>query len=254
MKHNEDIQKTIDSLREQGYGVIPPQQYLTDMDPAFFPLWKQVKPLTMISVERAYTLYSAVIYLVKAGIQGDFVECGVWKGGASMLMALFLKELGAGDRSIRLYDTFSGMTEPSDDDRIAWNESPVLEKWNEDLRGEKNNFSWWAVSRDSVWKNMLSTGYPSGLITLVEGDVMETLPSMAPSRIALLRLDTDWYQSTRHELEHLYSKLQPGGVLLIDDYGHFTGARKAVDEYFSNIPVFLHRDDYTGRSLVKPIT
>lgn len=250
-QYDGDVQKAIANLRDSGYGVVPPQQYLTDMDPSFFPLWKRVEFQTMISVERAYTIYSAVTYLVKAGIQGDFVECGVWKGGASMLMALTLKELGVGDRSIRLYDTFSGMTPPTKEDQIAWNKRPVLEKWNEDLRGEKDNFRWWAVSREMVQENMLSTGYPSDLISLVEGDVLETLPAQAPDRIALLRLDTDWYQSTRHELEQLYPKLRPGSLLLIDDYGHFTGARKAVDEYFADTPVFLHRDDYTGRSLVK---
>ncbi|MDY7027807.1 MAG: TylF/MycF/NovP-related O-methyltransferase, partial [Spirochaetota bacterium] len=89
------------------------------------------------------------------------------------------------------------------------------------------------------------------LIVAVEGDVRETVPKYAPEQLSLLRLDTDWYESTAHELRYLYSRLNPGGVLLIDDYGHFTGARQAVDEFFRGSPVFLHRDDYTGRSLVK---
>ena len=246
-----DLQCLVDELRANGYGVIPPGQYLSDIEPAFMLLWNQVKPYTMISVERAYSLYSSVLHIVQTGIRGDFVECGVWKGGAAMLMALALKQAGVGDRSICLFDTFMGMTEPSELDRVAWNRRPVRDKWEEDLRGEKNNFQWWAVSRDTVWKNMISTGYPAGSINLVEGDVMETLPSKAPEHIALLRLDTDWYESTRHELEQLFPRLRAGGILLIDDYGHFTGARKAVDEYFAGSPVFLHRDDYTGRSAVK---
>jgi hypothetical protein len=243
---------SVEELRALGYGVTPPQQYLTDMDPAFFPLLEKVKTFTMISPERAYALYSAVVYIVKAGILGEFVECGVWRGGASMLIAHTLRGLGVENRTIRLYDTFSGMTPPTEEDRINWNERPVLEKWKEDLRGEKDNFRWWAVSSAEVRKNMLSTGYPSSAIKFIEGDVLKTLPDQSPDRIALLRLDTDWYKSTRHELEHLYPRLQPGGILLIDDYGHFTGARKAVDDYFAAFPVFLHRDDYTGRSLVKP--
>ncbi len=245
------LQQQVDILRGRGYGVFPPQQYLADLEPAFLELWKQVRDYTMISIERAYTLYTSVRYVVEAGIPGGFVECGVWKGGAAMLMALTLKHVGIGDRFIYLYDTFSGMTEPSENDLIAWNKRPVREKWEEDRLGEKNNFGWWAVSREKVLENMLSTGYPVGSIRLVEGDVLKTLPEDAPEQIALLRLDTDWYESTRHELEQLYPRLQIGGVLLIDDYGHFTGARKAVDGYFSNSPVFLHRDDYTGRSVVK---
>ena len=81
----------------------------------------------------------------------------------------------------------------------------------------------------------------------------ETIPGRAPERIALLRLDTDWYESTRHELEHLWERLEPGGVLIIDDYGHWAGAREAVDEFFakrSDAPL-LTRVDYTGRIGVK---
>ena len=73
-----------------------------------------------------------------------------------------------------------------------------------------------------------------------------------PERIALLRIDTDWYESTRHELVHLYPRLSPGGVLIIDDYGHWQGARKAVDEYFQ-AGLFLNHIDYTGRLAIKPL-
>ena len=81
----------------------------------------------------------------------------------------------------------------------------------------------------------------------------DTLPEQAPSRIALLRLDTDWYESTRHELIHLYPRLSQGGVLIVDDYGHWDGCRLAVDEYFATEadPVLLTRIDYTGRICVK---
>src|ERR1051325_10354963 len=88
----------------------------------------------------------------------------------------------------------------------------------------------------------------------LEGTVEETIPAQAPERIALLRLDTDWYESTRHELVHLYPRLVPGGVLIIDDYGHWEGARKAVDEYIAqnNLRLFLNRIDYAGRLAIKP--
>jgi O-methyltransferase len=85
----------------------------------------------------------------------------------------------------------------------------------------------------------------------VKGPVEETIPRTTPERIALLRPDTDWYESTKHELVHLYPRLVPGGVLMIDDYGHCSGARKATDEYFSGSLLFLNRSDYTGRLAIK---
>jgi predicted O-methyltransferase YrrM len=106
-----------------------------------------------------------------------------------------------------------------------------------------------------VQANMARTGFPAERTRFVQGDVGQTIPGEAPERIALLRLDTDWYESTRHELEHLYPRLQPGGVLIVDDYGHWAGAREAVDEYFAQhgIAILLNRIDYTGRIAVKPV-
>lgn len=247
-----DFQSMIEELQRSGYGVVPPQQFRSDLENEFIELWERVHEYTMISMERAYALYSAVHYVVKAQIPGDFVECGVWKGGAAMLMAMTLLELDVGDRNLYLFDTFQGMTPPSEDDKVAYTGQPVREKWEEDLRGTKNNFGWWAVPRQEVEATIHSTGYPDNRVVTVQGDVLQTVPQQGPEKIALLRLDTDWYESTLHELQHLYPRLEPGGVLLLDDYGHFTGARKAVDEYFVDTPVFLHRDDYTGRSMVKP--
>ena len=107
---------------------------------------------------------------------------------------------------------------------------------------------------EEVSRNMFSTGYDRARINFVRGKVEDTLPASAPAEIALLRLDTDWYESTSHELVHLYPRLVKGGILIIDDYGHFAGAKKAVDEYFQeySIPIFFNRIDYTGRLAVKP--
>jgi hypothetical protein len=92
----------------------------------------------------------------------------------------------------------------------------------------------WARSPlDEVRRNLLATGYPADRVRFVVGRVEDTLPDQAPESIALLRLDTDWYASTRHELVHLFPRLAVGGVLLIDDYGHWQGARQAVDEYLA---------------------
>ena len=109
------------------------------------------------------------------------------------------------------------------------------------------------ASLEEVQKNMSLTKYPTEKIHFVKGKVEDTIPDKAPEKIAILRLDTDWYESTKHELEYLFPRLIEGGILIIDDYGHFEGSRIAVDEYLekNNIHDFLHRIDYTGRLLVK---
>lgn len=234
-------------LEQAGWGVYHPTQFRIDIEKEFFNIWEQVEAYTMTSVERGYALYKAAVYVLGAGIPGAFVECGVWKGGSCMLTALTALETGNTGRMIYLYDTFNGMPEPSEHDRIAWNNQSMKERGSDDLAS-------WAVSAEEVRKNLLSTGYPEGNIVLIEGKVEETLTdTSAPDEIALLRLDTDWYESTAHELEVLYPKLAVGGILIIDDYGHFTGAKKAVDEYFASPerPIFLSRIDYTGRIGVK---
>ena len=100
---------------------------------------------------------------------------------------------------------------------------------------------------------MASTGYPANQISYVRGPVEQTIPITVPESIALLRLDTDWHASTRHELDYLFPRLVKGGVLIIDDYGHWQGARKAVDDYIAanKLNLLLSRIDYTGRLAVK---
>ena len=207
-----------------------------------------VAPFSMTSPERVVALTQAVEYIQRREIPGDIVECGVWRGGSMMATA---RTLLAGDgptRHLHLFDTFEGMNAPSEADRDHEGESAA------DLldRTPKDAANVWCIAGiDDVRENMLSTGYPEDRFTLVQGPVEETIPQGAPEQIALLRLDTDWYESTRHELKHLYPRLVSGGVLIIDDYGHWQGARKAVDEYFDG-DLLLARIDYTGRIAVKP--
>jgi len=243
----------VQTLSKEGYGIIPPEQYRTDMEKDFLELWEDVKAYTMTSIERGYALYGAVKYIVENNVPGDFVECGVWKGGSCMLMARTLLEIGDTARNIYLYDTFNGMTEPSDEDVIAWNGKPVKDKWQTDREGRTSYFTSWAVSLQAVQRNLNSTGYPTENIFYVTGDVRDTLRTVRHERIACLRLDTDWYDTTALELERLYPRLVPGGILILDDYGHFKGAKKAVDEYFRKLPAspYLSRVDYTGRIGIK---
>lgn len=223
-----------------------------DLEPEFLELYELCREQTMTSVERMYALYSAVRYVVANGIEGDFVECGVWRGGSVMLMAHTLLRLGVPDRTLWLYDTFAGMTPPSPHDVQEMSGRSACDILAGARKTEEDPF-WGIAPRSVVSANLTATGYPSDRIRCVEGDVLETLPAHAPPQLALLRLDTDWYASTKHELEQLYPRLTRGGVLIIDDYGYWRGARRATDEYFATLPrpPLLHRIDYTGRVCVK---
>lgn len=235
-------------LRRAGVRLVPPEA--RRLDPADAAIVDRVMPFTMTSVERVLAVIDAARHVVRAGIPGAFVECGVWRGGSMMAAALALREAGAADRDLFLYDTFEGMTEPQAVD-VDPAGRPAIAEYT--ARREKNS-GWCAASADEVRRNLLSVGYDSQRLIFVEGKVEETIPRTAPDSIALLRLDTDWYESTRHELAHLYPRLVPGGILIIDDYGHWAGARHAVDEYFSEhgpAPL-LTRIDYTGRMAVRP--
>jgi O-methyltransferase len=225
--------------------------YSPDVPIAFVETYKKVRPYTMTSPERIFSLCEAVTYLQKNKIEGDVVECGVWKGGSMMAVALTLLSLGDVSRDLYLFDTFEGMSAPTDDDVDIAGLSAKNLLQNSDKA--KDESVWCHAALDGVKDVIESTGYPSDKTHFVKGMVEETIPHFSPNKIALLRLDTDWYASTKHELEHLFPSLSKGGVLIIDDYGHWQGARKAVDEYFAknDIKILLNRIDYTGRIAVK---
>ena len=198
-------------------------------------------------MERCFSLYKAIQYIVKGNIPGDIVECGVWRGGSAMLAALTLIENKQTSRKIYLYDTYEGMPEPTDKD-IDIHGVPYRSLWKK----EKDLLT---VSLDEVKENMHATGYPIENIIFVKGMVEDTIPRTIPNQVALLRLDTDLYESTYHELVHLYPKVVPQGVIIIDDYGHFQGAQEATEKYFSGEPmkILFHRIDYSCRVGIKPL-
>jgi len=212
-----------------------------------------VSEYTMTTPERIEALVNATRYVVASGIHGDVVECGVWRGGSSMAVALTLKELGDTSRRLYLYDTFEGMNAPTEHD-VAFDGASAAGTFAEQ-RLSDDSAEWCRSPIEEVENNLLRTGYPRDKLSFIKGKVEDTIPGRMPDGpIAILRLDTDWYESTRHELEHLYPKLVRGGVLVIDDYGHWAGARKAVDEYIAQqkLCLLLNRVDYTGRIAVKP--
>lgn len=218
-------------------------------------------PFTMTSQERLLAVVDAVSYLVRSDIDGAFAECGVWKGGSILAMILRLQQLGVSDRDIYLFDTFEGMTRPTVKD-VSRIDGEALAHWEESvgqgLLPWQGLFAADTFNEELVRDALLSTGYPPQRLHFVKGRVEDTLPEAAPEHLALLRLDTDWYESTRHELLHLWPRLQAHGVLIVDDYGHWDGCALAVDEYFTEIgpdqSPLLSRIDYSGRMAVKRST
>ena len=213
----------------------------------------KVRPYTMTSPERLYGLIESVQYVVKNQIPGALVECGVWKGGSMMAIAETLLALGVNDRELYLYDTFEGMTAPTSEDVDQLNRD-AASQLKQDLNKKTDSVVWAYSGLEEVKRNIALSGYPSEKIHFVQGDILKTIPATLPGQTALLRLDTDWYESTKHEMEQLYPLLVSKGVLIIDDYGFWKGSRKAVDEYLAahQIGILLHRMDETGRSAVKP--
>jgi O-methyltransferase len=210
-----------------------------DVDRDLLDIYTAVKPYTMTGLEKIIALVTAVRHIARADIAGDIVECGVWRGGSVHAVARTLLAEGITYREIHLFDTFEGMTEPTEKD-VRSDGRPAAEM----LAGATRTQWVWAVaSRQDVEAGLRTLDYPYERFHLVQGPVESTIPEHAPERIALLRLDTDWYESTRHELEHLYDRLVPGGVLIIDDYGSWQGSKEATDEFLARLehPPLMHR-------------
>ncbi len=200
-----------------------------DANEEFSAIFREVREYTMTDKSALFALYTAVCYVLRNDVPGDFVECGVWKGGSALLAGLVLQRNGIRDRALYLYDTFEGMTAPEavDIDKDDQSASQLMEAF-----GDENG--WCYASYEEVEKRFSDRGFLFDIF-LKKGDVLETLGGHT-GQIAILRLDTDWYASTKFELEQLYPRLSKGGVLIIDDYGHWRGSRMATDAYFAELP------------------
>lgn len=216
------------------------------VDQTFVSIYEKHKDKTMVPWTGCHATYTAAKYVAAYGIDGDVVECGVWRGGSSIIIAETLNAYGVNDKNIFMYDTYEGMSEPTDLDY------PVARK---DLRAadllrtsDKTACIWAISSMEDVKNNILSASYPADNFKLIKGKVESTIPGEIPTKISLLRLDTDWYESTIHALEHLFPRLVVGGVLICDDYGHWAGVRKAVDQYLKQhkVRMLLHTDAQYG--------
>ena len=238
-------------LRKYGYNISLNEEFPPDFSKDTIDIVRSVREFTMTSPERIFALKDAVEYIVKYNISGDIVECGVWKGGSIMVVAKTLMKMNRLDKNLYLFDTFEGMSEPNEFDveHTGLTATELLDD------ADKNNSqsTWCYAPLDEVKNSVYSTGYDKSKIHFIKGKVEDTIPENAPESISILRLDTDFYESSLHELVHLFPRLSSGGVLIIDDYGYWQGQRKAVDEYFSknNIQIFLSRIDNCGRVAIK---
>jgi hypothetical protein len=243
-------------VRSIGYDVVPyssSDEFPPDFTEQHRSIVRKVMPYTMTSPERLYALIEAVHHVVKTGIPGSILECGVWRGGSMLAAALTLEQMNCSDRELYLFDTFEGMPKPKMVDKTY--DGTKADTIFQSLSTGDDSSAYCRASLTEVRETLSKSQYPKQNVHFVKGKVESTIPHEAPSSIAVLRLDTDWYESTKHELEHLFPRLSRGGVLLIDDYGHWQGCKRAVDEYFAiyQHPFFLSRIDYTGRIGIKTI-
>jgi O-methyltransferase len=222
-----------------------------DYDAESKEIIRSVREYTMTGNAKLFALIQAVRYVVRHDIPGDFVECGVWRGGSTQAAARTLIASGDTGRDLYLFDTFEGMPPPSDVD--VRHDGRSAEELMAAAESPEKSMVWAMASLEDVRDGMAKVPYPADKVHFIEGKVEDTIPAGAPERISILRLDTDWYESTRHELEHLYSRLSPGGVLILDDYGYWEGARRAVDEFLDETGErLLLTRMASGRIAVKP--
>lgn len=207
---------------------------------------------TMTNIPRLVNTLKSCKYVVENNIKGDFVECGVWRGGNGILAKRIFEQLDS-NRKVWMFDTFAGMTAPTEHDVEVKTKIEARQIFYDN---QKDNYNEWCyASLEDVKNNILKSNLKLDGFKLIKGDVTETLTinENIPSEVSILRLDTDWYESTKFELEKLYPKISIGGVLIIDDYGHWEGARKAVDEYFlkNRYKPLFNVTDKSSRSAIK---
>lgn len=222
-----------------------------------------VRSYTMVPYAGLVTLYQQVVFCETQGTPGDFVECGTWNGGAVGLMALGNLKHGSTRRHIHLFDSFKGVPEPDESIDGKKAVQQVLSVGG----GTKGRLvsveGFYEKLADGVGtleanKYLLETivGYDPCFLHYHEGWFQDTLPKVAPQigSIAILRLDGDWYASTKVCLQYLYDRVVGGGFVIIDDYGCYEGCKRAIDEFMKQegIQVFLNHIDSERRYWIKP--
>lgn len=207
-------------------------------------------PISMTPQIRRYNLIQALEYIAHYKLEGDLVECGVWKGGNLVIYKKFIEEKNI-KKNIYAFDTFEGMSGQDHNDYIINGGIKAQTILDKDIKKITND--WGVCSLEEVKFNISQRTKNLNNIFFIKGKVEDTLLDAMnlPKKISILRLDTDFYQSTKIELEILYKKVCKGGVIIIDDYGHWAGSKKAVDEFFKEKFVWMHYVDYACRLIIK---
>jgi O-methyltransferase len=198
-----------------------------------------IKQFTKSDDVRLTSMINALNAIDNENISGDIVECGVWRGGNIMLARMMCP-----NRICWLYDTFDGMTEPDAILDVKPDGQRAIDRYNLKVAG---GTKWNAVSLEEVQQGFIGVGLSIEKLHFVAGPVEESVKMVAPTRIAILRLDMDWHSPTKAALEKLYPRLAVGGFLIVDDYGHWMGCKKAVDDYFGQWQPAFTDVDYSCR-------
>ena len=202
--------------------------------------------LCLASKTNLWSINQSLQHIKNKNIPGELVECGIYNGFTIAFIDKIAEQIGL-NKSIWGYDTFE---EGFLKDTVSENDNFNIKKKKFDVTNDKTDY----FTKEQVIKNINKhTNFNNERIKLIKGNIIETLEKEenAPNKISFLRMDTDIYQTTKKQLEILYPKLSVGGVLHIDDYGWMSGVKDAVDEYFKDKKIWLHRVDLTCRYLIK---
>jgi hypothetical protein len=215
----------------------------------FKNIFLRVKDTTMLSRERLFDFYNSIQYVVKNQIPGDIVEIGCWAGGSIAMARATLDGFASNHdiRSVYGFDTYEGHGRPPDHEYDVWGNKCALTFNELDEVGE----SWAKVDLEQVQKNLTSINGSLDGFTLIKGRVEDVAKHSSIKKIAILRIDVDWYEPTLFSLEYFYPMIPRGGVIIIDDYGHHSGSRDAVNHFFKDkLPKFFYTD-YSCISAIK---
>ena len=227
------------------------KNFLSNSPSMFQELYFCTREFTMLSRERLFDLYLSVKYAIANKIEGDIVEVGCWGGGAVAVALSTLNNSAQNEnnliRTVWGFDTFEGHPEPNADEVDVWGNNQLKLFKEFEIRGE----NWRKSSFDDATQNIRSICDNVDNLRLIKGRAEFTVPQSQISKVSILRIYVDWYEPTLISLQHLYPKVSPGGVVIVDDYGHHSGSRRAVDEFFgSTHPKYTHID-YSCISFVK---
>jgi O-methyltransferase len=224
---------------------------MTGIEDQAWEAMKAASGKTMGIPAQQYSMWQSSRYVVQNQIEGEIAEFGVWRGGMSMIAATALMQIGS-NKKLHLFDTFAGMTMPTSEDFEILGGVTANQMLNNERRVDGKSNTWAFATLGDVRQNFNEIGFPLDRLNYVEGDVLNTVPKHLPERLAVCRIDTDWYESTKHIITHAWPRISDFGILLLDDYDVWSGSRKAIDEYFLEIdyqPLPIRID--SGRLIIK---